>query len=33
MLQIANAETGETEKMSKSLNNFLLLREVLERCV
>ena len=31
MLQIANAETGETEKMSKSLNNFLLLREVLEQ--
>ena len=31
MLQIANAETGETEKMSKSLNNFLLLYEVLEQ--
>ena len=31
MLQIANAETGETEKMSKSLNNFLLLHEVLEQ--
>ena len=31
MLQIANVETGETEKMSKSLNNFLLLHEVLEQ--
>ena len=30
MLQIANAETGEAEKMSKSLNNFLLLHEALE---
>ena len=30
MLQIANAETGEAEKMSKSLNNFLLLYEALE---
>lgn len=30
MLQIANAETGEAEKMSKSLNNFLLLREALD---
>ena len=29
MLQIANAETGEAEKMSKSLNNFLLLHEAL----
>jgi cysteinyl-tRNA synthetase len=31
MLQIANAETGEAEKMSKSLNNFLLLYEVLDQ--
>ena len=31
MLQIANVETGETEMMSKSLGNFLLLREVLEQ--
>lgn len=30
MLQIANAQTGETEKMSKSLNNFLLLHEALD---
>ncbi len=30
MLQIANAQTGEAEKMSKSLNNFLLLHEALE---
>lgn len=30
MLQIANAETGEIEKMSKSLNNFLLLHEALD---
>ncbi|MDO4290111.1 MAG: cysteine--tRNA ligase [Eggerthellaceae bacterium] len=30
MLQVANAETGEAEKMSKSLNNFLLLHEALE---
>ena len=30
MLQIANAETGEAEKMSKSLNNFLMLYEALE---
>ncbi|WP_165045669.1 cysteine--tRNA ligase [Adlercreutzia sp. ZJ138] len=30
MLQIANAETGEAEKMSKSLNNFLLLRDALD---
>ncbi len=30
MLQIVNEETGEEEKMSKSLNNFLLLHEVLE---
>lgn len=30
MLQIANAETGEVEKMSKSLNNFLLLHEALD---
>lgn len=30
MLQIANAETGEAEKMSKSLNNFLMLHEALE---
>ncbi|MDO4182009.1 MAG: cysteine--tRNA ligase [Coriobacteriia bacterium] len=30
MLQIANAETGEAEKMSKSLNNFLLLHEALD---
>ncbi len=30
MLQIVNEETGEEEKMSKSLNNFLLLHEVLD---
>ena len=30
MLQIANADTGEVEKMSKSLNNFLLLHEALD---
>lgn len=30
MLQIANAKTGEVEKMSKSLNNFLLLHEALK---
>lgn len=30
MLQITNAETGEVEKMSKSLNNFLLLHEALD---
>ena len=30
MLQIANAATGEVEKMSKSLNNFLLLNEALD---
>lgn len=30
MLQIANAQTGEVEKMSKSLNNFLLLSEALD---
>ena len=30
MLQIANEKTGEIEKMSKSLNNFLLLHEALE---
>lgn len=30
MLQIANKETGEVEKMSKSLNNFLLLSEALD---
>ncbi len=30
MLQIVNEETGEEEKMSKSLNNFLLLCEVLD---
>ncbi len=30
MLQVVNEETGEEEKMSKSLNNFLLLYEVLE---
>ena len=30
MLQIANAVTGEAEKMSKSLNNFLLLHEALD---
>lgn len=30
MLQVANAETGEAEKMSKSLNNFLLLHEALD---
>ncbi len=31
MLQIVNEETGEEEKMSKSLNNFLLLYEVLDK--
>ena len=31
MLQIVNEETGEEEKMSKSLNNFLLLHEVLDQ--
>lgn len=31
MLQVVNEETGEEEKMSKSLNNFLLLHEVLEQ--
>ena len=30
MLQIANEQTGEVEKMSKSLNNFLLLSEALD---
>ena len=30
MLQIANEKTGEVEKMSKSLNNFLLLCEALD---
>ena len=30
MLQIKNKDTGETEKMSKSLGNFLLLRDVLQ---
>lgn len=30
MLQIKNSSTGETEKMSKSLGNFLLLRDVLK---
>ncbi len=30
MLQIANEKTGEVEKMSKSLNNFLLLHEALD---
>ena len=30
MLQIANAKTGEVEKMSKSLNNFLMLNEALD---
>ena len=30
MLQIKNEATGETEKMSKSLGNFLLLRDVLK---
>ena len=30
MLQIANEKTGEIEKMSKSLNNFLLLHEALD---
>lgn len=30
MLQIANEKTGEVEKMSKSLNNFLLLSEALD---
>lgn len=31
MLQIANDETGKNEKMSKSLNNFILLHEALEQ--
>lgn len=31
MLQVTNEETGEEEKMSKSLNNFLLLYEVLDQ--
>ena len=31
MLQMVNAETGVEEKMSKSLNNFLLLYEVLDQ--
>ncbi|MCF0104334.1 MAG: cysteine--tRNA ligase [Eggerthellaceae bacterium] len=31
MLQVTDKKTGETEKMSKSLNNFLLLHEVLEQ--
>lgn len=31
MLQIRNAESGETEKMSKSLGNFLVLRDVLKQ--
>ena len=30
MLQVANEATGEVEKMSKSLNNFLLLHEALD---
>ncbi len=30
MLQVVNEETGEEEKMSKSLDNFLLLHEVLD---
>ena len=32
MLNIHNDETGENEKMSKSLGNFLLLKNVLDRC-
>ena len=31
MLQVANDETGKNEKMSKSLNNFVLLYEALEQ--
>lgn len=31
MLQIANKESGKNEKMSKSLNNFVLLHEALEQ--
>ena len=32
MLNIINSETGEEEKMSKSLGNFLLLTDVLDQC-
>ena len=32
MLNIFNEETGEDEKMSKSLGNFLLLKDVLDAC-
>ncbi len=32
MLNIHNEETGEDEKMSKSLGNFLLLKDVLDTC-
>ena len=32
MLNIFNEKTGEDEKMSKSLGNFLLLKDVLDRC-
>lgn len=32
MLNIFNEETGEDEKMSKSLGNFLLLKDVLDNC-
>lgn len=31
MLQIANEESGKNEKMSKSLNNFILLHEALDQ--
>lgn len=31
MLQVANEESGKNEKMSKSLNNFVLLYEALEQ--
>lgn len=31
MLQVANEESGKNEKMSKSLNNFVLLHEALEQ--
>ena len=31
MLQVANDESGKNEKMSKSLNNFVLLHEALEQ--
>lgn len=31
MLQITNEESGKNEKMSKSLNNFILLHEALEQ--